>query len=129
MSEMTPWFGMGQNPVRPGEYEGREKRTRCRIVVHWRKLEDTDHYDWFFYRGVLGPFNMWESARDKMTAWRGFAQPPAMTGSGKPETPISLKRCAAGQDGECCHALCPQIRDGEPKRSGRHCPLDVAVDD
>lgn len=40
-----------------------------------------------------------------------------------------LKRCAAGMDGECCHELCPQIRDGEPKRSGRHCPLDVAEDD
>lgn len=57
------------------------------------------------------------------------AQPPAMTGREKPEAPTELKRCAAGQDGECCHELCPQNRDGEPKRSGRHCPLDVAEDD
>jgi excinuclease UvrABC ATPase subunit len=23
------------------------------------------------------------------------------------------------------HAECPQLRDGEPKATGRHCPLDV----
>lgn len=35
-----------------------------------------------------------------------------------------LTRCAAGRDGECGHAQCPQLRDGEPRASGRHCPLD-----
>lgn len=35
-----------------------------------------------------------------------------------------LTRCAAGRDGECGHAQCPQLRDGEPAKSGRHCPLD-----
>ena len=35
-----------------------------------------------------------------------------------------LKRCAAGRDGECGHAQCPQLRDGEQRASGRHCPLD-----
>lgn len=37
----------------------------------------------------------------------------------------SLTRCAAGRDGECGHAQCPQLRDGEPAKSGRHCPFDV----
>ncbi|HDG5313247.1 TPA: hypothetical protein PCI30_000826 [Klebsiella pneumoniae] len=32
--------------------------------------------------------------------------------------------CAAAKDGECCHPRCPQIHDGEPAFSGRHCPLD-----
>lgn len=32
--------------------------------------------------------------------------------------------CAAGRDGECGHAQCPQLRDNEPRTSGRHCPLD-----
>ncbi|WP_216675155.1 hypothetical protein [Paraburkholderia elongata] len=34
-------------------------------------------------------------------------------------------RCAASNDGECSHSQCPQLRDGEPEKSGRHCPLDV----
>ena len=32
--------------------------------------------------------------------------------------------CRAAKDGECHWASCPQERDGEPKKSGRHCPLD-----
>ena len=33
--------------------------------------------------------------------------------------------CHAGrQDGECNWKHCPQARDGESARSGRHCPLD-----
>jgi hypothetical protein len=35
-----------------------------------------------------------------------------------------LTRCAAGRDGECGHAQCPQLRDSEPAKSSRHCPLD-----
>jgi hypothetical protein len=37
----------------------------------------------------------------------------------------ALTRCAAGRDGECVHDQCPQLRDGEPVKSGRHCPLDI----
>lgn len=40
-----------------------------------------------------------------------------------------LKRCAAGRDGECGHTQCPQLRDGEPRATGRHCPLDNEGDD
>lgn len=40
-----------------------------------------------------------------------------------------LTRCAAGRDGECGHAQCPQLRDNEPRASGRHCPLDNERDD
>jgi hypothetical protein len=35
-----------------------------------------------------------------------------------------LARCAAGRDGECSHVQCPQLRDNEPRATGRHCPLD-----
>ena len=35
-----------------------------------------------------------------------------------------LTRCASNRDGECSHKDCPQNRDGEPLKSGRHCPLD-----
>jgi len=34
--------------------------------------------------------------------------------------------CQAGKDGDCIWNLCPQVRDNEPSRSGRHCPLDFA---
>lgn len=33
--------------------------------------------------------------------------------------------CQGASDGECIWKHCPQLRDGEPKRSGRHCPLDT----
>lgn len=36
--------------------------------------------------------------------------------------------CHASSDGECHWARCPQIRDGEPVKSGRHCPLDDRED-
>lgn len=36
--------------------------------------------------------------------------------------------CHAGQDGECNWPGCPQLRDGEPKATGRHCPLDTDDD-
>ena len=33
--------------------------------------------------------------------------------------------CHAGRDGDCDAAECPQLRDGEPGRTGRHCPIDI----
>lgn len=32
--------------------------------------------------------------------------------------------CHADSDGACDWKECPQLRDGEPGKSGRHCPLD-----
>lgn len=40
-----------------------------------------------------------------------------------------LLRCAADRDGDCDHAQCPQIRDGEPKATGRSCPIACWEDD
>jgi hypothetical protein len=31
--------------------------------------------------------------------------------------------CHAHCDGECYWEHCPQFKDGEPTKSGRHCPL------
>jgi hypothetical protein len=73
--KFTPWFKMNQNPVRTGEYEGLASLGGHRLVVHWRRLQDTDKYDWYFEKGSLGPFNLWESARRHMTAWRGLTSP------------------------------------------------------
>jgi len=30
-------------------------------------------------------------------------------------------------DGDCTWAECPQLRDGEPAKTGRHCPRDIAT--
>jgi hypothetical protein len=76
MSKFTQWFPMSANPVRPGKYEGREKRTGLRMPVHWRKLGDTPQADWYFHKGSLGPFTLWEAAGEKMSGWRGLAEKP-----------------------------------------------------
>ncbi len=39
------------------------------------------------------------------------------------------ERCHAGKDGECHHKECPQIKDNEPMKSGRHCPIDTWEED
>ncbi len=49
--------------------------------------------------------------------------PPSVVETLKP-----LRHCAAARDGECFHDQCPQIRDGEPAKSGRHCPLDTGAE-
>lgn len=37
--------------------------------------------------------------------------------------------CHADTDGDCAWEQCPQNRDGEPSKSGRHCPLDRKDDE
>lgn len=34
-----------------------------------------------------------------------------------------LVSCQSGTDGECNHLKCSQLKDGEPKKTGRFCPL------
>lgn len=42
---------------------------------------------------------------------------------------VPLTRCQADSDGDCSHDKCPQLRDGEPRATGRHCPLDNSSSD
>lgn len=42
---------------------------------------------------------------------------------------LPIVRCAASRDGDCYHPQCPQEPDGEPAKSGRHCPIDTREDD
>lgn len=37
-------------------------------------------------------------------------------------------RCHSHADGDCFWEDCPQLKDGEPAKSGRHCPLDDSND-
>lgn len=36
------------------------------------------------------------------------------------------RTCRSHADGDCFWKDCPQLRDNEPEKSGRHCPLDKA---
>ena len=36
---------------------------------------------------------------------------------------VRTTACHAGSDGDCYWKKCPQLRDGEPERSDRNCPL------
>lgn len=42
---------------------------------------------------------------------------------------LAGKRCHGASDGECIWKSCPQLRDDEPHKTGRHCPLDRYGDD
>ena len=67
--------------------------------------------------------------------WEGWlaakrATQPAVELNPRPSPPrvekcAPLTSCAADRDGECVHAQCPQLRDNEPRATGRHCPLDT----
>lgn len=37
-----------------------------------------------------------------------------------------ITTCQADGDDYCTWSGCPQLRDGEPRATGRHCPLDLA---
>jgi hypothetical protein len=41
-----------------------------------------------------------------------------------PPAPATLEFCRANRDGDCTWQACPQLRDDEPRQTGRHCPLD-----
>ncbi len=49
--------------------------------------------------------------------------------SARPKTIRRATGCAAGRDGDCNWNQCPQLHDGEPGATGRHCPLDKEQDD
>ena len=42
---------------------------------------------------------------------------------GRVQAMPELTSCAADCDDMCDHPKCPQNRDGEPTKTGRHCPL------
>lgn len=57
------------------------------------------------------------------------APPATQPGPRVLPAPEPMPRCHAGRDGECYWQGCPQLADGEPEASGRHCPLDTGDDE
>jgi len=66
----SDWRNLTRKPKHKGEYEGREIGSGMRLVVHWHHLDGSIAPDWYFDKGVLGPFKLWESARGRINAWR-----------------------------------------------------------
>jgi DNA adenine methylase len=67
-------------------------------------------------------------ARRKVRESKPAVTPDPLS-SAEPGELFELKRCQAARDGECNDVQCPQLRDGEPAKTGRHCPLDVFCED
>jgi hypothetical protein len=60
----------------------------------------------------------------------GLALLPAAIDPANPPPRLDLQRrrmtrCQSDDDGYCDWEYCPQNQAGEPKATGRHCPLDV----
>lgn len=71
------------------------------------------------------------SAREVVSHWGSLVDAArAVIANAEPrwEAPFS-GHCGASRDGECGKSWCPQLRDNEPAKSGRHCPLDTQQDD
>lgn len=69
--------------------------------------------------------NVLQEARNAIKGMRRpKVQPLPKPRTDKPRDAQPLTRCAAARDGDCSHAQCPQVRDGEPNKSGRACPLE-----
>lgn len=96
-----------------GRREGIEEAAA--MVVRCHQMGETDlRCVFLFIRALLTPS---EEAPAPLAA---DADPPErydMQGR-------RMTRCQADDDGHCDWAGCPQLRDVEPKTSGRHCPLD-----
>jgi hypothetical protein len=97
VTELTAWYAPNIDPLRIGNYEMINESTGLIFPVFYSGSR------WFHSRyGPAVPLvRIWP--------WRGLT---------------SQARCHASKDGECFWGRCPQIRDGEPAKSGRHCPID-----
>jgi hypothetical protein len=97
------------------------RETRAEVVV-----EQKQYGKYFGSFGLVSGLGFLAYAEDlpvgtRLIVTARIELPPA------PERPLT--GCAAGRDGECSHSQCPQLRDNEPGKSGRHCPLDMGNDD
>jgi hypothetical protein len=92
------------------------RRRACPVRLN----ADGEYYDLdATEKGIIGGLRIY--ARELMRAIDAKDLADALEGK--------LKRCRAHQDGDCFDKDCPQNRDNEPMRSGRHCPLDRRDED
>lgn len=79
--------------------------------------------------GEVNPFKKasavseWQRGYDEIVARR--QQVLDMIGNELDDASQVKVHCHGDRDGDCFWEHCPQLADGESKKSGRHCPLDV----
>ncbi len=95
--QTTGWYPANIDPLRIGYYEMLNESTGI-IFRAW-------YSGCMWFRDLHGP----TVPLVRIWPWRGLASPAT---------------CHAARDGDCSWAHCPQIEDGEPEKSRRHCPLD-----
>jgi hypothetical protein len=67
----------------------------------------------------------WCSTHQVAHTARELVQGHASPADGAAYIEVHTTACHAGLDGDCSWSECPQTRDGEPRVTGRHCPLDA----
>lgn len=104
-----------------------------RLCCPERSANERDH-------GVPSTDPVREFLREERAADLGFSEYPDPNSptvghygcDGKYRMPLRTSTaptdCMADRDGDCKDPGCPQLRDGEPAKSGRHCPLDDGGD-
>lgn len=114
MTKYTGWFPANITPTREGIYETKSPvlGNQAGWFSYWNGKSWSVAY--LALDRALSARHWVSEAQNR--EWRGLAAAP-------------LARCAAARDGECSHVQCPQIRDSEPIKSGRHCPLDTGEDE
>jgi hypothetical protein len=66
-----------------------------------------------------------ECWKDIIVRRSGAEEPPPVSEfKGKPMPANENERCHSQKDGDCDWQFCPQNKEGEPQKTGRHCPLD-----
>lgn len=91
---------------------------------------DQEVYETLIWRGDIIPRSEQEVAlAEDGERFREAREGKAQTIANR-ERYEDRERCkAARSDGECWWAECPQLRDGEPAKTGRHCPIDTWPDE
>lgn len=69
-----------------------------------------------------------EHLLDELHSWHHLYRPDVMEEPKLKPAKLADEYCVANRDGDCNAHNCPQLRDNEPQKSGRSCPLKWHVE-
>jgi len=116
--------------------QGVRFRVRCRIG-EWRRSYNRIEFN---VAPIAGEGSAWVREEhvelvlpSAVGVWKVVPYAEIVKQCGDPTPGVKFKvmgveKCHADRDGDCYWKDCPQIRDGEPDKTGRHCPLDLIGD-
>ena len=124
--EATPSLMLAQARVLWDDFQGKKKEAD--ILRRQRNYAE----DKLKYHNLTVPSGSGISDDDPISwtpEWDMAKSKARFEGMAHRKTPEPPTVCQASRgDGECFDPLCPQILDGEPEKSGRHCPIDKEGD-